>query len=43
MIQIEILSIQKYNIKKNSKVIYGSGVDIDFFVKEKKQRAKNRN
>jgi len=28
--------------KKNSKVIYGSGVDIDYFVKEKKQRVKNR-
>ena len=28
--------------KKNSKVIHGSGVDIDYFTKEKKQRAKNR-
>ena len=28
--------------KKNSKVIHGSGVDIDYFVKEKKQRVKNR-
>ena len=27
--------------KKNSKVICGSGVDIDLFVKEKKERAKN--
>ncbi len=28
--------------KKNSKVIHGSGVDINYFTKEKKQRAKNR-